>query len=306
MPYIPFRIIKEFAKQEGFCQSGATKVSSVEGNFLHTWLKKGMQASMSYMENYADKRQNPSLLVDNSKSIICFLYSYNDERIDKDSPIKIAHYAQRKDYHYTLKEKLYNIITKIRENYTDFQARAFVDSAPVLERSWAHKCGLGWIGRSSLLINKDYGSKVFICEIVCNYTTDYNTKEVKNLCGNCNLCLRSCPNNAIGQNNFFDANKCISYQTIENKNDIPSDFDTGGYIYGCDICLEICPWNIRAKKVCNLDLDTKKVLTTVIEKIHQGTLQKKDFKLLGKLSPINRVKYEKFLNNIAHCKTNLK
>ena len=149
------------------------------------------------------------------------------------------------------------------------------------------------------MINKDYGSKVFIGEIICNYETDYNKEKAENLCGKCTLCLKSCPNNAITQDRGFDAKQCISYQTIENKANIPDGFETRGYIYGCDICLEVCPWNKKAKKVEQQDIETKVLIQEVLKKAEQKTLEKKDFKQLAKLSPINRVKYEKFLSNIA-------
>ena len=299
MTYLSREEIKELALQEGFCESGAVQIKEVENDFLRQWLEKQFHASMSYMENYQEIRQNPALLIENAKTIISFLYSYNDERVDKDSVFKIAHYVQRKDYHYVLKQKLNNIIAELQKKYSDFSARAFVDSAPILERYWAEQCGLGWIGKSSLLINKDYGSKVFIGEIVCNYETDYNKEKVENLCGQCTLCLKSCPNNAITQDNGFDSKRCISYQTIENKENISEGFETKGYIYGCDICLEVCPWNKKAKKVEQQDMETKLLVQEVLKKAEQKTLEKKDFKRLAKLSPINRVKYEKFLSNIA-------
>lgn len=292
-------------KEEGFCQMGAIAVSKIKENFFDTWLQEGRHASMSYMESYKDKRQNPAMLVQEAKTMVCFLYSYNDDRADENSTLKIAHYAQRKDYHYVLKEKLHNIITKLQEKYKDFSARAFVDTAPILERYWAKKCGLGWIGKSSLFINQQYGSKIFLGEIICNYTTDYNKAEAKNMCASCSLCLNSCPNKAIGENRLFDATKCVSYQTIENKNKIPNNFKTMGYIYGCDICLEICPWNKKALKVPNQDIEIKQLIKTILEKISQSTLEKKDFKHLGKLSPMNRIKYEKFLDNISHCQNNV-
>lgn len=299
MAYLPKEEIKELAFKEGFCDFGAVQVKEVESDFLKQWLENSFHASMSYMENYQDIRQNPALLIDDAKTIVSFLYSYNDERVDKNSLFKIAHYAQRKDYHYVLKQKLNNIITELQTKYPDFTARAFVDSAPILERYWAERCGLGWIGKSSLLINKDYGSKVFIGEIVCNYETDYNKEKVNSLCGPCTLCLKSCPNNAITQDGIFNSKRCISYQTIENKENIPDGFETKGYIYGCDICLEVCPWNKKAKKVEQQDTETKLLIQEVLNKAEQGTLEKIDFKHLAKLSPINRIKYEKFLSNIS-------
>ncbi|MBR1769386.1 MAG: tRNA epoxyqueuosine(34) reductase QueG [Bacteroidales bacterium] len=308
MGYIPFRIISALAEQEGFCAVGSCRIEKAEADFFDEWLDRGFHSSMSYMENYKEIRKDPSLLLCGAKSLISFLYSYNDERIDGDFAFKIAHYAQRKDYHYVIKSKLNNIISKLKEQYPFFEARVFTDSAPILERYWAEKCGLGRIGKSTLLINKDYGSKVFLSEIVSDFSTDYSsvseTEKMKSPCGKCRKCIDACPNGALSETLGLNAAKCISYQTIENKENIPAGLKTAEYIYGCDICTEVCPWNMKAKRTSVQDPQTKELIKLVLSKIEQNlTVDKSDFNLLKKKSPINRIKYGKFLSNIYSAGT---
>lgn len=302
--YISFETIRTLALEQDFCDVGAAKVKDVDISFLNTWLEKGFHASMSYMENNKDLRQNPNLLVPYAKTIICFLLSYNDERADTNSNLKIASYAQRKDYHYVIKGKLNNIISTLKSLNPNIEAIAFTDSAPVLERYWAEQCDLGWKGKNSLLVTKNYGSKVFIGEMLCNFSTDYATQQEQQHCGSCTRCIDACPNKAISSNGEIDCNRCISYQTIENKGTIPNNIDTKNYIYGCDLCLEACPWNNKAIKTVSQDLEVKELIADVLKKIQNNTFEKSDFNKLKKLSPINRIKFEKFLDNIQHAKTN--
>ena len=303
--YIKLEEIVALSQKQGFCAVGATKIEKVENDFLDSWLDKGYNASMKYMENYIELRKNPSLLVPYAKTILCFLMSYNDERVDNEHIFKIASYAQRKDYHFVMKEKLRNIISSLQEKYTDLQAIAFVDSAPVLERYWAEKCGLGWKGKNSLLVNKEYGSKVFIGEIFCNITTDYFEEQIINRCGTCTRCIDICPNGAITKTGEIDSKRCISYQTIENKQEIPYTFDTKNYIYGCDLCIEVCPWNKKAKKVDNQDIETKELMNDVLNKISENELDRTDFNKLKKVTPLSRIKYDKLISNVENVKKRL-
>ncbi|MBQ9254197.1 MAG: tRNA epoxyqueuosine(34) reductase QueG [Bacteroidales bacterium] len=303
--YIKLEEIVALSQKQGFCAVGATKIEKVENDFLDSWLDKGYNASMKYMENYIELRKNPSLLVPYAKTILCFLMSYNDERVDNEHIFKIASYAQRKDYHFVMKEKLRNIISSLQEKYTDLQAIAFVDSAPVLERYWAEKCGLGWKGKNSLLVNKEYGSKVFIGEIFCDITTDYFEEQIVNRCGTCTRCIDICPNGAITKTGEIDSKRCISYQTIENKQEIPYTFDTKNYIYGCDLCIEVCPWNKKAKKVDNQDIETKELMNDVLNKISENELDRTDFNKLKKVTPLSRIKYDKLISNVENVKKRL-
>lgn len=302
--YIPLNIIKDLAYKEGFCDCGAAKCEKLDLSSFKDWLAKGYHASMSYLENYFDKRENPALLVENTQSVFCFLMSYNDGTADTDKTFKIASYAQRKDYHYTVKQKLNNIITQLQEQFPNLQARAFVDSAPVKERDWAVKCGLGWKGKNSLLVTKKFGNKVFIGEILANCTSDYS-HEISNACGSCNKCLTSCPNGAIMENGNINANLCISYQTIENKQEIPENINLRNYIYGCDICLNACIWNNKAKKNEPQDSEVRSLVCSMLDKIERNEDFKSDFQKLRKLSPMNRIKYQKLLANVSLAKKQL-
>ncbi|MBR1774341.1 MAG: tRNA epoxyqueuosine(34) reductase QueG [Bacteroidales bacterium] len=299
--FIPINIVKDLAIKEGFCDCGAAKCEKLDLTSFKEWLAKGYHASMSYLENYFDKRENPALLFENTKTVFCFLMSYNDESADKNYKFKIASYAQRKDYHYVIKQKLNNIIAQLQIQYSNLQAKAFVDSAPVKEREWAVKCGLGWKGKNSLLVTKEFGNKVFIGEILANCISDY-AKEIPSSCGNCNKCLTSCPNNAILPDGNVNANLCISYQTIENKEEIPENINLRKYIYGCDICLNACIWNNKAKKTESQDCEVKNLICCMLDKIEKEEDFKSEFQKLRKLSPMDRIKYQKLLSNIALVK----
>ncbi len=305
MNYISFDIVRKLAEKEGFASCGATKSQQLDPTVFKHWLDKGYNASMSYLENNFDKRQMPELLFKDTKTIFCFLWSYNDENITEGHPFKIASYAQRKDYHYVIKQKLNNIISILQTQFNDFSARAFVDSAPIKEIEWAIRCGLGWRGKNSLLVNKQFGNKVFIGEILCNYTSDYykeDNKNKKDYCGSCNKCLNSCPNKAILPNRNIDANLCISYQTIENKESIPENINLNNYIYGCDICLNACIWNKKAKRIDRQDMEVKDLINSILSKIERNEDFKEQWQKLKKLSPMGRVKYQKFLSNIELVK----
>ncbi|MGP1514792.1 MAG: tRNA epoxyqueuosine(34) reductase QueG [Bacteroidales bacterium] len=304
MNYIPIDLVKDLAKKEGFCDCGAAKCERMDLTLFKDWIARGYHGSMSYLERNFDKRENPELLFENTKTIFCFLMSYNDEIVDKKYNFKIASYAQRRDYHYTIKQKLNNIIIQLKLQFPGLQAKAFVDTAPIKEREWAIKSGLGWKGKNSLLVTKEFGNKIFISEILCNYISDYS-KEIANYCGNCNRCIDSCPNRAILTNGNVNANLCISYQTIENKGSIPEKIDLKNYVYGCDICVNACIWNRKAKKEEIQDLDVKNVIRNVLSKIETEEDFKKDFQKLRKMSPMDRIKYSKFVSNVEIVKKQL-
>lgn len=302
--YIPIETIKELAFKEGFCDVGAAKIEKVDVSFYRSWLSKGYNASMNYLSNKDNLllREDPRLLLEKAQTIFCFLMPYNDEDVLANSPYKIASYAQRKDYHFVIKSKLRNIIAQIKETIPNFQAVAFVDSAPLLECFWAVRCGLGWKGKNSLLTTKDFGNKVFISEILACCSSDYSVEQ-KNHCGSCRVCIEACPNKAIKDNCQIDANLCTSYQTIENKNCINANIDTQHFIYGCDICLTSCIWNKKARKIATEDKDIKQLLCQIVKKVENNSLTKEDFNKLKKQTSISRIKYEKFLSNISYNQT---
>ena len=245
------QLIKKLAKEIGFSSCGISKarfLKEEEKNF-ENWLKQGNQGTMSYLERNFDKRLNPQKLVPGSKSVISLTFNYFPPRkILKKNSFIISKYAYGKDYHFVIKKKLKNLFSLIKEKIGNIEGRVFVDSAPIHERAWAKISGLGWIGKNSLLLNKKMGSYFFLAEIICDLELEYDT-PVTDHCGTCTKCIDACPTNAITQAQVIDANKCISYLTIENKNEIPPELSKSfnNYIFGCDICQDVCPWNKFSK-----------------------------------------------------------
>ena len=243
--------ISALAEKHGFLASGfarAEKLHETESQ-LTDWLEKGFHGKMAYMENHFQKRLNPSLLVEGAKTVICFAYNYFPKQLKTDVDIsapKIARYAWGDDYHHVIKEKLFVLMGEIQARIPDFEGRAFVDSAPVMERQWAERAGLGWIGKNSLLLRKGMGSFFFLAEIICNLELEPDQQQTDH-CGECTACIDACPTQAIVQPQVIDSNRCISYLTIEDKTWPESDeitkTGTESWAYGCDICQDVCPWN---------------------------------------------------------------
>ena len=245
------QLIKQEAKRLGFDYCGISKATFLEEDAprLEKWLNTGKHGKMNYMENYFDKRLDPRLLVPGAKSVISLLLNYypSENQTDKDAP-KISKYAYGKDYHFVIKEKLKEFIFTLRENIGDIDGRAFVDSAPVMDKAWAKKSGLGWVGKNSNLINKESGSFFFIAELIVDVELEYDG-PIKDYCGTCTKCIDACPTDAISEPYVVDGSKCISYFTIELKENIPTEmkgkFDN--WAFGCDICQDVCPWNSFSK-----------------------------------------------------------
>lgn len=241
-------LIRQWAYELGFHQIGFARADFLEKEapLLEKWLKMGMHGQMHYMENWFDKRLDPRLLVDNARTVMVLAYNYYQKykQIDKEAP-KISQYAYGKDYHYVIKEKLQELIERIRELYGDVQARGFVDSAPIMERAWAKKAGLGWTGKNTLLISKKRGSFFFLATIVMDIEVAEDLPFQTDHCGSCTKCIDACPTDAIIAPELIDASKCISYLTIELKDAIPDTFKgrMQGWAFGCDVCQEVCPWN---------------------------------------------------------------
>jgi len=240
--------IKSKAHELGFDFVGISKAKFLEedAHRLDNWLKQKHNAKMQYMENYFEKRVDPRKLVDGAKSVISLLYNYHTTLRQKDPEApKIAKYAFGKDYHFVIKSKLKRLEEFIRGQIGDVSLRYFVDSAPVLDRAWARESGLGWIGKNSMLINKQKGSDFFLAEIIVDLELEYDG-PIKDYCGTCTACIDSCPTDAILEERRIDSNKCISYLTIELKDDhIPNEFEgkMENWAFGCDICQDVCPWN---------------------------------------------------------------
>jgi epoxyqueuosine reductase len=245
------RLIKKEAQRLGFdfCGISKSEFLSEEAPRLEQWLLQNMHGKMKYMENYFDKRLDPGKLVPGAKSVVSFLYNYfpDGSQQQKDAP-KISKYAYGKDYHFVIKEKLAALMNFIDENIGDVHGRAFVDSAPVLDRAWAKKSGLGWIGKNSNLLTKQHGSFFFIAELILDLDLQEDV-AMEDYCGTCTACIDACPTEAIIKPYVVDGSKCISYFTIELKEEIPVSMKGKfeNWVFGCDICQDVCPWNRFSK-----------------------------------------------------------
>lgn len=239
--------IKEEAKRLGFLFCGISKAEFLENEapLLEKWLNQHYQGEMAYMANHFDKRLDPRKLVEGAETVISLAYNYFPSETQRD-PLapKISRYAYGEDYHSVMKDKIYFLLEFIQEKFGDIHGRVFVDSAPVMERTWAEKSGLGWIGKNTLLIHKKSGSYFFLGEIICDLKIK-SDQATSYHCGTCTRCMDACPTQAITQAHVLDAQKCISYHTIELKSSIPEEFQNQmeNWAFGCDICQEVCPWN---------------------------------------------------------------
>ena len=241
------QLIKQKAEKFGFQSCGISKAEFLEEEAprLETWLNKGYHGEMKYMENHFDKRLNPTLLVDGAKSVISLSYNYFPKvKIDEINNFKISKYAYGEDYHEVIKDILKEMMAELQEEIGEFGFRVFVDSAPVLEKAWARKSGLGWVGKNANLITKKHGSFYFLAEIICDLELEYDL-AVTDHCGSCRACIDACPTQAIVSDRIVDGSKCISYATIELKNEIPDYFNgkMDDWMFGCDVCQDVCPWN---------------------------------------------------------------
>lgn len=301
------QFIKERAQSLGFAQCGiapAERLTNEEPKVLE-WLEKGYNGTMAYMANHFDKRMDPTLLVEGAQSVIVVLfYYYPPVKQRDDSLYKVSKYAYGEDYHEVLKTKLHALGDSLSQHIPDATFRAFVDSAPVMERSWAVKAGLGWTGKHSLLIVPRKGSYFFIGELVTNVVLDYDKPFIGNLCGACMQCMISCPTGAIVAPGVVDARKCISYQTIELKDDeVPVEFQGQNkeWVYGCDVCQDACPWNRKAEGHDHADFQPNDSLLELSNN-EWDALDEDRYKILFKGSAIKRAKYKGLKRNISFLK----
>ena len=295
------KIIKSLAYELGFDFVGISKAEKLEEDAikLEEWLNKGLHAGMSYMERNFDKRVDPRLLVEGSKSVVSLLYNYhNSYQQDPNSP-KVAKYAFGEDYHFVVKDKLKELMQKISERIGEVGGRFFVDSAPVLDRAWARKSGLGWIGKNSMLINKQMGSDFFLAELIIDLELEYDG-PIKDYCGSCTKCIDACPTDAIETNRTIDSNKCISYLTIELKEEmIPSEFEAKmeNWVFGCDICQDVCPWN-RFAKPHHEERFLPKLSLLEMSRDDWKAMNEDLFKEVFKRSAVKRTKYSGIKRNL--------
>jgi epoxyqueuosine reductase len=299
--------IKEKAKELGFLACGIAKAEKlIESEMpLKNYLEKGFHGKMKYMENHFEKRLDPTLLEEGAKSVISLLYNYYtpEKQQDEEAPI-ISKYAYGKDYHLVIREKLNLLLEFISTNFGEVKGRGFVDSAPVLEREWAQKAGLGWIGKNGNLLNKQLGSFFFISELIIDLELDYNEEKSSNYCGECTRCIDACPTQAIVAPGSVNGSKCISYLTIELKDEIPSAFKgkMQNKVFGCDICQDVCPFNKkRAKKHSEKQFEPKPELLKMT-KTEWYELSQEQFSALFKDSAVKRTKFKGLLRNLEFLK----
>ena len=265
---------------------------------LENWLNNQRNGQMSYMENNFDKRLNPTLLVDDAKSVISLLLNYYPSEFQNPDSFKISKYAYGEDYHSVIKEKLKELLFSIQENIGEVSGRAFVDSAPVLDKAWAAKSGLGWIGKNSNLLTQKVGSFYFIAELIIDLDLEYDYATTDH-CGTCTACIDACPTEAIIAPYQVDGSKCISYFTIELKENIPDEmkgkFDD--WAFGCDICQDVCPWNKFSKPHSEPLFNPKPELLSMSKKDWEE-ITEETFKVIAKNSPLKRTKFSGIKRNI--------
>jgi epoxyqueuosine reductase len=295
-------IIKQLSAAYGFDYCGIAKAQPLDEDArrLEAWLKAGMHGNMQYMENHFDLRIDPTKLVPGAKSVITLLKNYYPEETITKDDLKISKYALGKDYHSVIKSSLKTLIKELQQKIGEFAGRGFVDSAPVLERSWAQRSGLGWIGRNGNLITKNFGSFFFIATLIVDIELDYDDPFAKDFCGNCRRCIEACPTEAILPNKVINGSKCISYFTIELKEEIIPDEMKGrfsNWMFGCDICQDVCPWNRFSKA------HTEKEFSPIPEILNFTSgdweaLSEKAFKKIFKNSALSRSKLKGIQRNL--------
>lgn len=302
------RLIKQEAERLGFLACGISKAEFLEEEAPHleNWLKKGFNGELSYMENHFDKRLDPRLLVDGAKSVISLSYNYFTEEKQQDPTApKLSKYAYGTDYHFVIKDKLKELLQFIQDNIGEVSGRAFVDSAPVLDKAWAQKAGLGWVGKHSLLLSKQKGSFFFLSELIIDLELDYDFNIQTDHCGSCTKCIDACPTEALQGNKVVDASKCISYLTIELKDNIPNSFKgkMERWMFGCDICQDVCPWNRFSIQHQEPAFNPHPLLLDMTkqdwEEITEDT-----FKQVFKKSAVKRTKYSGLKRNISFLNQN--
>lgn len=298
------QLIKTEAKRLGFLSCGISKAAFLEEEAprLETWLNKNMNGEMQYMENHFDKRLDPTKLVEGSKSVISLLLNYYPEDKQKEGTYKVSKYAYGQDYHHIIKSKLRQLQEFITTEIGEVDGRAFVDSAPVLDKAWAAKSGLGWIGKHSNLLTQKVGSFYFIAELIVDLELDYD-HPITDHCGSCTACIDACPTQAIIEDRVVDGSKCISYFTIELKNGIPAEFQGkfDDWMFGCDVCQDVCPWN-RFSRAHNEPLFNPHPDLLSNDKKDWEEITLEVFNTIFKKSAVKRTKFSGLKRNIQFLK----
>jgi epoxyqueuosine reductase len=294
-------LIKNEAQRLGFLSCGISKAGFLEEEAprLEAWLNKNMNGEMKYMENHFDKRLDPTLLVPGAKSVVSLLLNYFPEQTQTEETYKISKYAYGTDYHFVIKEKLKELLHFIEDEIGEVDGRAFVDSAPVLDKAWAAKSGLGWMGKHSNLLTKQVGSFYFIAELIVDLELEYD-HPVTDHCGACTACIDACPTQAIIEPYVVDGSKCISYFTIELKEAIPAEYkgQFDDWIFGCDVCQDVCPWNRFSKSHREPLFNPHPQLLEMSKKDWQEITQETFGKIFQK-SAVKRTKFDGLKRNIG-------
>lgn len=298
--------VRNEALRLGFSACGFSKAEPLaeDAERLKAWLKDNHHGSMLYMENHFEKRTDPTQLVEGARTVVSLLLNYyTDERQhDPEAPV-ISKYAYGTDYHFVMKDKMKSLLSFMNETFGPVSGRVFVDSAPVLDRAWARKAGLGWIGKHSNLINRELGSFVFIGEIICDLEVEYHTVPEGDFCGACSICIDACPTDAILDNRTIDSNRCISYLTIENRDEIPEQFrgQLENRVVGCDICQDVCPWNRKATHHGVQQFEPHQRLLEMNRPDLEG-LDRTGFNEVFRNSAVKRTGYKGWVRNIDFLK----
>ena len=300
------KLIKSLAANYGFDYCGIAKARLLDDDArrLESWLGKGLHGSMQYMENHFDLRIDPSRLVPGAKSVITLLLNYFPEKIQFEDAPKISKYAFGNDYHEVIRSKLKLFLGEITEKIGEVHGRGFVDSAPVLERAWAHKAGIGWIGKNGNLISKQSGSFFFIATLIVDLELEYDNAFVKDYCGTCTKCIDGCPTDAILPDKVIDGSKCISYFTIELKDALIPEAQKGkfeNWMFGCDVCQDVCPWNRFSKPTGEIHFTPIPAILNLSTNDWEG-LTEESFKRIFKNSPLKRAKFEGIKRNLNFIK----
>lgn len=296
-------LVKKTALELGFDFCGIAKAVRLDEDArrLETWLNNGMQGSMSYMEKYFDQRIDPTLLVPGAKSVITLLLNYFPAQQQPESAPKVSRYAYGRDYHEVIREKLNDFLARLRESIGEINGRGFVDSAPVLERAWAQKTGLGWVGKNGNLINRQMGSYFFIATLITDLNLEYDDPFAKDYCGTCRKCIDACPTEAILPDKQINGSKCISYFTIELKDLLIPEEMKGRFkdwAFGCDICQEVCPWNRFAVPHHEPQLQPLPEILNFTTRDWE-MITEESFKIIFRNSPVKRTKFAGLKRNLS-------
>lgn len=297
-------LIKQKAAALGFMYCGISRAEFLEEEAprLENWLNRQMQGQMHYMENHFDKRLDPRLLVDGAKSVVSLLLNYYPAEKQNPQAYQVSKYAYGEDYHFVIKDKLKSLLQYIQEEVGEVAGRVFVDSAPVMDKVWAKKSGLGWVGKNSNLITPQVGSFYFIAELILDLELDYDG-PIKDYCGTCTKCLDACPTGAITEPYVVDGSRCISYYTIELKDKIPDEVKGkfGDWVFGCDICQDVCPWNRFAKAHNEPAFTISAELQNLTREAWQE-MTEEVFRQVFKKSAVKRTKFNGLIRNIDFLK----